>query len=377
MLAIPDNIKQRLGIMTRGYDFLKWDKYKPVIIISCKELNRSVHISQEDYDRCRVYEREGDSAVSHKDINSTEQAVVDYCNSIFQKWAEMIAKSKSASGDQQAVKGAPVKDAPAKQASVIQMDQITNGKAVKGDGKGLDKMVGASQLQTTQEKAPAAETQIKDTSNGGDIVRKFVTSNVETINGAYNFTTVFIDTDPEYKKFGVSIPSVALICNDLRKTVASLKRDPLVMRFNKSKTLKRVSEWKKAQVPGIKGTVWVSVYSSAKYYHLNESVDDGDLKYFGFLNEDGSVSRAPQVGEDVTIKGHVYPLVECSDAFVVQNGPYQIRLDECEVCDVVQLDESTMDGQEVAGMVVLGMYNDQVILSDSNDLCYAYGGGSE
>lgn len=235
---------------------------------------------------------------------------------------------------------------------------------------------GKSYEQKAQERQaalPKAETKIKVEGDSAEILRSFVTQNASEIDNNHDITTFFIDTDAEYAKFNISIPGICLVVRDKRATKASLKREPIVVKFDKSKTLKRYSDWKRGTVPDIDGEVWYTIYVSGKEARANnvkairEEIEN--FTYIGYLNEDGDVVISPRVGEAVQVGGQFY-VVESVD------GSYVSILNEEESKEVaagsietetVSLDICESMGTECKGMICVGSYEGREVYSDEND----------
>ena len=106
----------------------------------------------------------------------------------------------------------------------------------------------------------AKETR-KDLVDELDEIKAYVASIQKLLDKESIFEIVYLEEEGELLGYKLPTVGVALICKDMRKTVASLKKDALVTKFNNSKTLKRYLDWKVGEVEGRKG--WFSIYVHA------------------------------------------------------------------------------------------------------------------
>lgn len=165
-------------------------------------------------------------------------------------------------------------------------DTSNTDKGLKKDDLGILNPLSEDELDNDVQLAPPAEV-IQSTDEELMPLIDFVDSKREQIDNAYDFTVIFLDTEKEKSKFRLRQAGVALISTDLRKTVFTLKSDPLVTAFDNSKTLKRVSDWKQMDlgIDEFGKEVWVSVYISSKQPSLYDPDIDNDLDESGGLGE--------------------------------------------------------------------------------------------
>lgn len=215
-------------------------------------------------------------------------------------------------------------------------------------------------LDGLRNKAPKAEKQIKISGDSAKILKAFVDKNLGEIDSNHKITTFFIDTDAEYKKYNVSIPAICLVCMDKRATKATMKKEPIVQKFDKSKTLKRYSDWKKGTVANVEGECWYTIYVSAKDARnngikaLKEEVQN--MKLVGYLNEEGSLVRTPVDGDVVIVEGEPY-IVESVDGQMVNllNEDSSFEVNEGELDEeIVEITANSNSGKVIDGMVCLG-----------------------
>lgn len=241
------------------------------------------------------------------------------------------------------------------------------GKAKEGseDVKGAD---------IDKEMIKPAEVNIKESSESAKTLKDFVKRVAAEIDNDHDITTFFIDTDMEYKKFKISVPGICLVVRDLRATKASLKREPIVIKFDKSKTLKRYSDWKKGKIEGV-GDAWYSIYVSAKDAReqsseaMNEDIEEG--VYLGYLDEDGEVILAPRVNDVVEYSGKHYVISAVDGARVtLLNEEEEIEMDERDIqYDSLVLDEES--GEDLGeGLVLLGRVGGRLVVCDDSENVY-------
>ena len=165
-------------------------------------------------------------------------------------------------------------------------DTSNTDNGLKKDDLGILNPLSEDELDNDVQLAPPAEI-IQSTDEELIPLIDFVDSKREQIDNAYDFTVIFLDTEKEKSKFRLRQAGVALISTDLRKTVFTLKSDPLVTAFDNSKTLKRFSDWKQMDlgIDEFGKEVWVSVYVSSKQPSLYDPDIDNDLDEASELGE--------------------------------------------------------------------------------------------
>lgn len=235
-------------------------------------------------------------------------------------------------------------------------------------------------LDSLRNSAPKAETQIKVSGESAKILKDFVNKNLLELDNNHKITTFFIDTEEEYQKYGVQVPGICLVVADKRATKASLKKEPLVVKFDKSKTLKRYSDWKRGTVANVQGEVWYTIYISGRDAKANgikalrEEVSGMTL--IGYLNEEGSVLSVPAVGRAVVSDGEAY-LVESVDGQDIkvfdEEGIYDLREDRCEQ-EVILLEDCDEIGSYKGDLLCIGCLDESLVYSDSSDNVYLYEG---
>lgn len=229
---------------------------------------------------------------------------------------------------------------------------------------------------------PKAEKKIKISSEGAMILKTFVDKNLKEIDNNHEITTFYIDTEAEFKKYGIQIPGICLVVADKRATKASLKKEPLVKKFDLSKTLKRYSDWKKGTVANVDGECWYCIYVSAldaRNNGIKALKEEIEMKKIGYLNEEGDIVRIPVVGEAVKVSDEYY-IVESVDGQMVgllnEEDSFEVNEEEIDE-DIIEVTESENIGKEKDGMICLGMTELGEAYSDGSDDVYINEGFSD
>lgn len=220
-------------------------------------------------------------------------------------------------------------------------------------------------------KLPDPEITIKANTKGSKDLKSFVQAAFEELKADHDFTTFFIDTPQEYEKYDVSIPAVCLVVADKRSTKASLKKEPIVRKFDKSKTLKRYSDWKKDE----RG--WYTIYVSAVDARnqgikaLSEDIEEEGLFCLGYLDEEGDIVRRVTEGDIVEYEGEYYAVTEVDGQFItITNETDEHEVNETELEMVrLELDEEVCYSLG-EGMLLLGYLEEQPVVCDGNENVY-------
>lgn len=242
--------------------------------------------------------------------------------------------------------------------------EINNQGAVEGRGK--------------DSKIPKAETQMKISGDSAKTLKAFVEKNQQEIDNDHDITTFFIDTEEEYKRFGVQIPGICLVVRDKRASKASLKREAIVQKFNKSKTLKRYSDWKKGNIQGV-GDAWYSIYISAKDARENGikaiSEDIEDMEYTGYLDESGDVILSVKANDIVEYEGDYYVVVEVDgENITILNENDQHIVCEDEIAKTEMEMDSLEESEDLGeGLIRLGTYQGKIVIANDSDNVFLVG----
>ena len=244
------------------------------------------------------------------------------------------------------------------------------------------KVVGSASVPNSTSGVPKAEKSIKLSTEGAKVLKTFVDKNLKEIDNNHEITTFYIDTEAEFKKYGIQIPGICLVVADKRATKASLKKEPLVKKFDLSKTLKRYSDWKKGTVANVDGECWYCIYVSAldaRNNGIKALKEEIEMKKIGYLNEEGDIVRIPVVGEAVKVSDEYY-IVESVDGQMVgllnEEDSFEVNEEEIDE-DIIEVTESENTGKEKDGMICLGMTELGEAYSDGSDDVYINEGFSD
>ena len=86
-------------------------------------------------------------------------------------------------------------------------------------------------------------------SSASKLVHSFIDNVGNSIAQSFDFVTDFVDTQSGYQEYGVEAPSVVISYRGAGANIQDLKKDPFIVKLNKSKTLKRVKDWTQVKCP--------------------------------------------------------------------------------------------------------------------------------
>lgn len=230
----------------------------------------------------------------------------------------------------------------------------------------------------SEKPAPKAEMVSKDLSPEAKALVEFVKKNQAEIDNNHDITTFFIDTKAEYDKFNLTVPGICLVVKDKRATVASLKKEPIVQKFDKSKTLKRYQDWKKSTLPNVDGqeikdVVWYTIYISASEARKNSIKalrEETDYPCIGYLTEEGSLMAYPQEGFEYEVEGKTYLCEEVDGNFMKLTGDEETLTDVPALEEELELDYTDEVGSYMGDLVCIGALEESLAYADEDGNVY-------